>query len=406
MQIRLVSEDSEISKLCTAILSDIVPDRDWSLSVSNIDGLRFQADLYVWDFRATLLPESPISCTSSNLIVLAQRRDLTALKNFLGFDPVVVLKPITSGALSAVFHFAVSSRTPESLRDDREQLLQNLLETNLKLQEYDQDRTTFLTRIAHDFRAPLTAMSGYCGLLLGEPLGPLTENQREVIRRMQYSATRLSRLASAMLQLGVERVVRKRPDFQRADIKKCVDQAIHEIHPLTEDKRIAVDPELALSRESLYFDPAQMEQVLVNLLDNACRFTPKGGYIEIRGYPFFWERRTGRRRMMLATERRQMPTVDPNAYRMDILDSGSPLPEEHLESIFEEFTTFGEARDRSGGGLGLAICRMILNHHDGWIWAENTSKGPRFSFVIPFRPFNSAHLSLPFDQLELGEQLG
>ena len=93
--------------------------------------------------------------------------------------------------------------------------LQCLIEANVKLQEYDHERTNFLTRVVHDFRAPLTALNGYCGLLLGDPLGSLNEKQQEVIRRMQYSVRRLSRMASGMLQLTVERETQSRPGFKK-----------------------------------------------------------------------------------------------------------------------------------------------------------------------------------------------
>ena len=70
---------------------------------------------------------------------------------------------------------------------------------------------------------------------------------------------------------------------------------------------------------------------------------------------------------------------------MDILDSGPRIPREHLGKIFEEYTSYAGGQDRSGGGLGLAICRMIITAHDGRVWAENTDHGPCFSFVLPVR---------------------
>jgi signal transduction histidine kinase len=61
------------------------------------------------------------------------------------------------------------------------------------------------------------------------------------------------------------------------------------------------------------------------------------------------------------------------------------IPLEHLDRIFEEYTSYAGGKDRSGGGLGLAICRMIVSEHDGQVWAENTGAGPMISFVIPLR---------------------
>ena len=73
-----------------------------------------------------------------------------------------------------------------------------------------------------------------------------------------------------------------------------------------------------------------------------------------------------------------------NAYRIDVHDSGCGVPSEHTESIFEEFTTYAGGQDRSGGGLGLAICRMAIDAHRGRIWAESTGAGTQFSFVLPY----------------------
>ena len=84
-------------------------------------------------------------------------------------------------------------------------------------------------------------------------------------------------------------------------------------------------------------------------------------------------------------ERRTQDSEAPNSYRMDIRGSGPLIPSENIERIFEEYTSYGGSQDRSGGGLGLAICRMIVNAHNGRVWAENTELGPRFSFVLPVR---------------------
>ena len=87
--------------------------------------------------------------------------------------------------------------------------------------------------------------------------------------------------------------------------------------------------------------------------------------------------------MLSPVERRRRSVHEPNSYRVDISDSGSAIPSEHLNRIFEEYTSYGGGRDRSGGGLGLAICKMIINQHNGRVWAENRDTGPLFSFVLP-----------------------
>jgi signal transduction histidine kinase len=389
MHINLVSEDEDLSRLCQEVLRELPGSFLRTVSAASLQEAD-EADLYLWDFQPHVALPEHIRRNAPNVLFLTHRKDLNALRTTIeAAECNILLKPLTRRILETFVSLAVSTRSASALRADRDEILQCLIQTNLKLQEYDQDRTHFLARAIHDFRAPLTALSGYCGLLLSEQLGTLNENQKEVIQRMQNSAKRLSRMTSAMFQLSVGRHVKKRPDLQRGDIGKCLDQALHEIAPFVGEKRIKVLPDFAPCAD-LHFEPGQMDQVFLNILDNACRFTPKGGSIEIRGYPFFWERRAGHSLMQPPIERRINVNTKPNSFRIDIRDSGPAIPQEHLISIFEEYTSYAGGRDRSGGGLGLAICRMIVAQHEGKLWAENTDQGPMFSFVLPMRRFEAS----------------
>jgi signal transduction histidine kinase len=388
MDVKLISPDPDLYKLCREILAEI-PGHYWTISAVTAQDAGADSDLYLWDFQPNIsLPEHINWNPSKNLFLVHRKELATFHKQTEAAETNILLKPVTRATLAAFLSLAVSAHeerisAASSLRADRDEILQCLIQTNLKLQEYDQDRTNFLARAVHDFRAPLTALSGYCGLLLGEPTGPLNEYQREVLRRMQHSAKRLSRMAAAMFQLSVGLHVKRRPDLQKGDIRECLEQALHEITPFAEDKRIAIEVDLSPSDDHLYFEAGQIEQVLINILDNACKFTPKAGSIEIRGYPYFWDRRTSNSEMTLAMERRRHTVREANSYRIDIRDSGTPIPLEYLSRIFEEYTSYAGGRDRSGGGLGLAICRMIITQHDGHVWAENTDSGPAFSLVLP-----------------------
>lgn len=381
-----MSEDSGLYDLCAGILKEVSQDQPWSLVIGAGEDAGDVSDLYVWDFEPTVKLSEHISCNRGNLIVLARRSDVADVQKVFGFEPHIVLKPVTRAALSVLISLAVSKRATNSLRDDRDQILQSLIEANLKLQEYDRDRTNFLTRIVHDFRAPLMALNGYCGLLLGDALGSLNEKQQEVMGRMQYSTKRLSRMVAAMLQLTTDRETKRGPELQMGDLGKTLDQALQEVEYLAREKNLSIKRTLESTNGELYFDHVQIDQVLVNILDNACKFSPRNGSIEIRGYPFFWERRVGPTPITTApTERRSCDVKGPNSYRIDISDSGQAISANHLGSIFEEYTSYAGGKDRSGGGLGLAICRTIIDQHRGRIWAENSDKGPMFCLVLPVR---------------------
>lgn len=402
MEIVLVSGDRELYRTCLEILDQILQ-QPWTLSAASVDDAIAHADLCIWDYQTDgALPGSargiPFQC-----LYLVSRKDLPEFRRQTAVEEAnVLLKPVTPVTLAAFLGSAVSSHG-NPLREDRDQLLQCLVQTNLTLQEYDQDRTSFLARAVHDFRAPLTALSGYCGLMQDESFGPVNEAQREVLRRMRRSAQRLSRMASAMFELSIARHVKKRPALERGDLQGCLDQVLYEIAPFAGERHISIAPELEPSDDGLLFDPEQMEQVLINILDNACKFTPKEGAIEIRGYPFFWERRSGQSVVSPAVERRRSANRKPNSYRIDITDSGPAIPEEHLSTIFEEYARCPDGRDRSGSGLGLAICRLIVTQHDGRVWAENTDFGPRFSIVLPLDrsqlPAGEAEEDAAFDEL-------
>jgi signal transduction histidine kinase len=95
-------------------------------------------------------------------------------------------------------------------------------------------------------------------------------------------------------------------------------------------------------------------------------------------------------------------TVTSNAYRIDVRDSGCGIPSEHIQSIFEEYTSYAGCKDRAGGGLGLAICRMIIDAHHGLIWAESGETGTQFSVVLPYgRPVFTPTLKIASKSVKL-----
>lgn len=348
-------------------------------------------DFHIWDFKSNLpIPKSQ-SLPLSNHLFLVYRRDLPSLFECLGrSDAFVLLKPIRRTTLTAFIGMAVSiyeSRLSEvAMRhSDHDEIVRCLVQSNLKLQEADHDHADFLARGLHDFRTPLTAILGYCGLLLNEALGPLNERQKEVVRRMDHSTKRLFRMASTMFQLNCSSRADRKSEFDLADIRECVAQAAHEVRPIADGKRISLSVNLDERTPLFRFESGLVEQVLINLLENACKFTPKGGQIEVRGKGFFWDRRKTRNGDGGPNERRIAPSKDPNAYRLDVLDSGGAIPVEQLQNIFADELSNSGHPDRAGGGLGLVICRMVAAQHHGRILAQNTGEGAVFSLILPFR---------------------
>jgi len=395
MNIILVSEDQELQKLCSDILNDFA-DLDWRLATATPATCPADADLYIWDDHGRVTPLAHLDQSWSKHLFIVRRDEIAkcSIKPDETSPVAILLKPVTRACFATFLELATLAAqervsAANSLRADRDELLQSLIQSNLQIQRYDQDRTNFLARAVHDFRAPLMTANGYCGLLLSEALGPQNDEQKEVLRRMQHSIKRLSRMASAMFELSIGNHVKREPELRQADIRECTAQALHEITPLADGKRISISVDLENETGPLFIESGQMEQVLINILENACKFTPKGGEIAVRGYPYFWERRWNQAAPPVV-ERRCRRVLDPNSYRVDICDSGPRIPQDHLARLFEEYTSYDGGADRSGGGLGLAICKMILYSHGGRVWAENSDSGPRFSFVLPMRTLEAS----------------
>jgi signal transduction histidine kinase len=396
MQVALISRDDSLKRLCREVLATLAA-RYWNLLVASPDEPAPAADLYLWDWERQM-PLPHLKGKPRMHMLLIGREDARNLMEAMEVVPsaavTLVLKPVNPDALRTFLEQAANHYDapggPDiarigSLRHDRDTILDCLLATTLRLQEYDQDRMNFLARAVHDFRTPLTAVNGYCGLLLSGQFGPLTAEQQEVLDRTLHSIRRLSRLAAALFQWSSGLRVGLQSQIREADIEECCRQALHEIRPLAEEKSITVDLDLQTPEQPLCFDPAQLEQLLVNLLENSCKFTPRGGYIQVRGYPTFWERRS----MAVAqsgvlSERRRAASRRANAYRMEVSDNGMGVRPDHLQTIFQEYTSYGGGADRSGSGLGLAICKRILAEHGGGIFAESGNKGVTFIFHLPF----------------------
>lgn len=391
LSLAVVSEDVSLLGLCHEIAREFVG-MVWRITqIEPGDPVSPDVDLCIWDYpQASPIPESVK--WSTRHFVLVPSRDVPAFRSAHPFaEAAIVLKPITRAMLRALMHQVIAASSDpgaagdRSVRTDRDDILQCLIQANLRLQQYDEERTNFLSRAIHDFHAPLTALSGYCGLLLEQDAGTREEEQKVIIRRMYNSTRRLARMTRAMFHLSVGRHVDLKPTLRQGDIRECAEQALYEVSQFVQEKQLQIEADLESTNATLLFERGQVEQVLINLLENACRFTPRFGSIQMKGYAWFWERRTSTFIRTNGSDRRTREERTPNCYRIDITDSGPGITPEHLGSIFEEYVSYSGGRDRSGGGLGLAICRMILSQHHGRIWAENCSSGAVFSFVLPFQ---------------------
>ncbi|HEY4671350.1 MAG TPA: HAMP domain-containing sensor histidine kinase, partial [Gemmatimonadaceae bacterium] len=244
-----------------------------------------------------------------------------------------------------------SKRTEEELR----RLTDDALEAN-------RAKSDFLAAMSHDLRTPLNAIGGYAQLIEMGVRGPVTDAQKADLERIQRSKSHLDRLVSDVLsfaKLGAGRIELR---CEPIKLKPLLGSVVDMIRPQLAEKKLnlaplSVDPELRITA-----DLDKTQQILVNLLANALKFTPSGGTISLAVAPA--ETRVA----------------------ISVTDTGIGVPEEDLQRIFEPFAQAKRALVESdaGVGLGLAISRQLARAMGGDLTvASKLGSGSSFTLTIP-----------------------
>ena len=247
-------------------------------------------------------------------------------------------------------------------------------------------RTIALASAAHELKTPLSVMTGYTDLLLGQLLGPLNEQQRKVLEEMKQSGLRLQRFVQDFLAFSALESGKIRISKELGDVNECIAEVLEHWSGRIDQKKIRWEfrPDTAL--QPTLFDPLKLQHVLSNLIDNAVKFTPEGGKVRVSTCTYLWERRSFRQLQPLGKERRISREQEPNAIRINVSDTGPGIPPEYHQEIFNEFLRLQQTSDSHGMGLGLAIARRLIEAHAGKIWVESEpSHGSTFSLLLPMR---------------------
>jgi signal transduction histidine kinase len=270
--------------------------------------------------------------------------------------------------------------TVQELLQEREITYRNLLAAYLKLQEVNRQKTVFLASAAHELKTPLAVIKGYYDLLLAGSLGRLTEKQKDILEESKESCERLVRLVSMFLNYSALESGKLVLQLRENDLRDCLDEMAKRWAEAFQRKGVRLEVQLDPSIPTFRFDYQKVQQAAANLLDNALKHTPTGGNVILVAKPHFWERRVAD--VAPSQERRRFRLPRPNSVEVSVTDSGSGIPAEHHQEIFEDFVRVD--RNTSGMGLGLAIAKRLVQAHRGKIWVESEAKkGSTFRFLLP-----------------------
>ncbi len=266
-------------------------------------------------------------------------------------------------ATAAVARGTLSAQLPEGERDELGRIATAFNHMVTALAQLDRLKSDFLSSISHELRTPLVAMVETNEALLDDVAGPLTDQQRRMITLNRGAAQRLSVMIGDLLELNV---VRSGLRYRRAPttLDAVVVDGVQELEARARDRGVGLSLGRVDRDVHLVGDHDRLLQVVQNLVENAIKYSPHGGRIEV-------ELRAVDGASVPAQHRTSvMRTV--GLLRID--DNGPGIPAEDRERVFEKFFR-RQGVSADGVGLGLAICREIVLAHRGTIWVEDGRLG-------------------------------
>jgi signal transduction histidine kinase/DNA-binding response OmpR family regulator len=226
----------------------------------------------------------------------------------------------------------------------------------------DRLKSEFVAVVSHEIRTPLTSVKGALELLSDDRYFQNTEQQAKLLTIAHANAERLLVLINDILDFSKLEADSLPMNLERQPLEPLIEQVHHNMRTLIEEHRIHLVTTLVPDLPHLMIDANRIGQVLTNLLSNAIKFSPRGGRIEVIAE--MWE----------------------DTVRVAVRDHGEGIAAQDLSKLFRKFSQIDSSATRRAGGtgLGLVICRGIVEQHDGKIWVESTvGQGSTFYFTLP-----------------------
>jgi PAS domain S-box-containing protein len=235
-----------------------------------------------------------------------------------------------------------------------------------KEKEVDRLKSEFISITSHELRTPLASIKQGIYLVLSETVGKINEQQKKFLEIGKRNVDRLSNLINDLLDLSKIESGKMTLERKSEDINKFLNDIVANFEPVTSQKQIIIEKKLQSDIAKIYFDPDKISQVIANLLNNAIKFTQDKGKVIVASSYY---------------------GSDPNYVQVSVEDNGMGIAKEDMGKLFKKFQQLDMRLTRKAGGtgLGLAVCKQIVELHGGRIWAESEGKdkGSRFLFILP-----------------------
>ncbi|HET6936974.1 MAG TPA: ATP-binding protein [Nocardioides sp.] len=231
-----------------------------------------------------------------------------------------------------------------------------------QLREVDRVKEAFVSSVSHELRTPITSILGYTELLGDSALGALNLDQRDAVDRISRNSNRLLTLISELLTLSKLQAEGHAPDTETVDLAEVVAAGLAVISPTVARRDVELTVDLPPSPVQVTGDREMLERVVINLTDNAVKFTPDGGRVSVA------------------------LTASPGQAVLEVTDTGIGVPAHEQQRLFDRFFRSSLAQDHAipGSGLGLSIAHKIVENHGGTLEVcSEAGKGSTFRVRLP-----------------------
>jgi two-component system phosphate regulon sensor histidine kinase PhoR len=230
-----------------------------------------------------------------------------------------------------------------------------------ELRKLERMRRDFVANVSHEFKTPLTAIQGFAETLLGGALED-AKNSHRFLEIIRDHAVRLSRVTDDLLKLSSIEAGKLELQMRPVAVAELVQACLETERIKAEQRQLGLAAECPKGLPLLQGDPARLREALLNLLDNAIQYTPRGGKVMVRA------------------------SASNGQVTIAVSDTGIGIPKKEQQRIFERFYRVDDARSREvgGTGLGLSITRHLVEAHGGRIEvASEIGRGSTFSLIFP-----------------------
>jgi PAS domain S-box-containing protein len=246
--------------------------------------------------------------------------------------------------------------------DDRKKVEENVIRQYHESETLSRAKDEFLATSSHELRTPLTSILGWSELLV---MGDLdAETQREAIDSIRQSAKAQARLIDDMLDVSRLLTGKLELNNEMVDVAATLLLAIRAITPAAENKNIRLEKTFARDVSRVYGDAIRLQQIFLNILSNAVKFTPDGGSIRV---------------CLASTD---------SHVEVEVTDTGKGIGRDFLPRVFDSLTQEGgtSTREEGGLGLGLSIVKQLVEMHGGTVRAESEGPGQGSTFIVTLPP--------------------